>query len=369
MSSWRRWAVVALGVLVLISLPAFVARLPTSRSSVSAAVLLERLQRSATVAYSGFAESSGSLSLPVTATAVSSVSDLLSARTQLRVWWRSADDWRVDAVDATGERDVHGTAGGTWLWDYERNTATFTQPSDDPEVRMPQAPDLVPASLARRLLSQALPDEVQRLPAVRIAGKDAAGLRLTPSDPQSSIAHVDAWALAQSGLPVRVAVYAKGVADPVFTTSLEDLSTRVPSSAVTGFDPPASARIREEQNPDVVAEANQLAHVQPPAEIAGLHRNSEMQQVGSVGVYGRGVTILVAIPLPARVAVPLDEQLRALTGAKVTPQSTMITLAPVTLLLTAPDADGRAWLLTGTISPDVLGAAAIDVPSLDEATS
>jgi hypothetical protein len=368
MRSWRRWAVVAFGVLVLISLPAFVARLPTSGSSVSAALLLERVQRSATVAYSGFAESSGSLSLPVTTTEISSISDLLSARTQLRVWWRSAHDWRVDAVDATGERDVHGVPNGTWLWDYERNTATFTEAASDPVVRMPQAADLVPASLAQRLLSQALPSEVQRLPVARVAGTDAAGLRLIPADPQSSIAHVDVWALAAIGLPVRVTVYAKGVAAPVFTTALQDLSTATPSPSVTAFNPPATARVREQQNFDIVAEANQFAHVQPPAEIAGLRRDDEVQQVGSVGVYGRGVTILIGIPLPARVAVPLDEQLRALTGAKVTPQTTMVTIPPVTLLLTATDPDGRAWLLTGTISPDVLSTAAIVLPSLDEAT-
>ncbi len=50
-------------------------------------------------------------------------------------------------------------------------------------------------------------DELSRLPARRVAGRSAAGLRLVPADPASTIARVDVWADEASGLPLRVEVY------------------------------------------------------------------------------------------------------------------------------------------------------------------
>jgi hypothetical protein len=365
MTSVRRWAVVALGVVVLAALPTIVSRLPTSSNRVSAGQLLDRIEASADVAYAGFAESSGSLSLPVTTSQISEVSDLLSSRTQLRVWWRSSGDWRVDTVTLTGERDLHGTADGTWSWDYEANTATFTRASQDVRVRLPQSQDLVPGSLARRLLRQATPDEVRRLPVARIAGRDAAGVRLLPADAQSSIDHLDVWALPGNGLPVRLTAYAKGVSAAVFTTSLLDLSLSSPDPSITAFTPPPGADLREQQAPDIVAIMDQLADVRPPRTLAGLPSNDAIAAGGSVGVYGRGLTVLVAIPLPGRVARPLDDQLDRLVGATHTAHGTSVSLTPVTVFLTFPDASGQAWLLTGTVTPATVAAAAPDLPPID----
>ena len=366
MSSLRRWAVVAAGVLVLVALPAVVSRLPTSTSSISAGQLLERIQSSAGVGYSGFAESSGNLSLPVTTNQISEVSDLLSSKTRLRIWWRSAADWRVDAINLTGERDTHRGALGTWTWDYEANTAALVLNAVDEPIRLPQAVDLVPASLARRLLGQADPDEVRRLPVARIAGHDAAGLRLTPRDAQSSIGHVDVWALPGSGLPVRVTVYAKGLSAAVFTTSLQDLSTTTPGASVTAFTPPTGTRIRQQEAPDVVALMDRVADVQPPAQLAGLPTDDAIGHHGSVGVYGHGLTVLVAIPLPWRVAGPLGDQLGKLVGVTKTQNGVGVTVAPVTVFLTNQDAEGQAWLLTGTVTLSTLATAAGQLPPIDE---
>ncbi len=363
MTSWRRWGVVTLGVALLVALPSVVSRWPTSSSAVSASDLLRRIQASSGVAYEGYAESAGSLSLPVTTSQISEVSDLLSSTTRLRVWWRGPTDWRVDTVDLTGEHDLHGTTGGTWSWDYEANSVVFTR-SDD-QIRLPQARDLVPASLGRRLLSQAEPSEVRRLPVARIAGHQAAGLRLVPSSPQSSIDHVDVWALASSGLPVRVAAYGKGTSGAVFTTAFQDLSTSTPRPTVTGFTPPSGARIRTQNAPDVVALADRAARVRPPSTLAGLSTDAGVSPGGSVGVYGRGLTVLVAIPLPASVAGPLNDQVGKLIGVTKSDAGIGFTVNPVSVFLTTPDDDGRAWLLTGTVTAQTLATAATQVPSLD----
>ena len=65
------------------------------------------------------------------------LADLFGGHTQLRVWWRSAHDWRVDSIGFAGETDLHMTDQGCWTWNYESNTATFTEQPTDPEVRLP----------------------------------------------------------------------------------------------------------------------------------------------------------------------------------------------------------------------------------------
>ena len=88
---WR-WLVVGTGALVLLLLPATVAHLPVARSSVPLDTLLARVRASASVGYSGYAESTGGLSLPVGGQ-LDSVNDLFGGTTH----HPGADDSPVEA--------------------------------------------------------------------------------------------------------------------------------------------------------------------------------------------------------------------------------------------------------------------------------
>lgn len=332
-----------------------------AQSSIPATVLLGRIQHSGTVAYSGYAESAGSLALPVTQQ-FRNVADLLGGTTQLRVWYRDALHWRVDAINPTGETDMHRIAGGSWTWDYESNRATWTrQVGASASVRLPAAADMVPADLARRLLSEARPGEVSRLPAKRVAGRDAPGLRLAPHDAASTISHVDVWADAATGLPLRLDVHGKGVSGSVVTTKFLDVSLHVPAQSVLTFSPPAGARVRLQNEPDIAAAIDQFGNTTPPEQLAGLHLNGDLPAFGAVGVYGSGVTELAAVPLPDDVAVALGEQI---AGTAVTaPAGEEVGIGPLNLLLTPPDVVGTSWLLTGTVTLDTLAAASAELTS------
>ena len=83
--------------------------------------------------------------------------------------------------------------------------------SRDPDIRLPRTADLVPPVLAERLLRDVDADErTPASPRRRVAGVDAPGLRLAPAAAQSSIDHVDLWADPDSGVPLRVEVFADG---------------------------------------------------------------------------------------------------------------------------------------------------------------
>jgi hypothetical protein len=353
MLSVRRWAVVVGGVAVLSALPAAIGALPIHQSRIGADQLLSRIRGAANTPYEGYAESTGGLALPVTQQ-FRDVADLFGGTTQLRAWYRGPRDWRVDAITVAGESDVHASPAGTWTWDYESNRATWTSGVRAPDARLPIAADLLPTSLARRLLSEAVAGQVHRLPAKRIAGRSAPGLRLIPHAPGSTIDHVDVWADERTGLALGVDVYGSGTT--VLSTRFLDFSTRLPSRSDTAFVPPATAQVLTLDAPDIAAEINQFGEITPPPSLAGLVRNPALPAFGAIGVYGSGVTELVAVPLPDEVAFSLYRQLEetATTGK----YGLTLSVGPLSLLLTDANVSGGSWLLTGTVTPELLNRAA-----------
>ena len=350
--TWR-WAVVAVGVALLVSLPSLIGALPARSSDVSATELLAKVQASASVGHSGYAESVGGLDLPLTSD-FTALTNLLGDRTRIRTWWRGDEDWRIDAVQTTGEAGTYRDGSGIWSWDYEQDMIMRTS---EPTVRLPRVSDVEPAALARRLLSEARPADVSRIPGRRVAGRDAAGLRLRPSDNGTTIDRVDVWVDPGTGLGLRVEIYGKGTARPVLETAFLDFSAQTPPASATLFTPAEPEKVRGEINPDVAAAINVFAPVIPPATLAGLPGRPGLIGLGSVGSYGSGLTLLVAVPLPGRISRPLREQLSHTPGATKTADGVRIAVGPLSLLLTDAQ-DRRSWLLTGTVTASTLDTAA-----------
>jgi hypothetical protein len=350
--NWR-WGIVAVGIAALVALPTAIGALPARSSDLTATDLLAKVKASGSVGHSGYAESVGGLALPLT-TDFTALTSLLGDRTRIRSWWRGEQDWRIDNVQTTGEAGTYRDAGGIWTWDYEQDTIVRTS---EPTVRLPRVPDVEPAALARRLLSEARPADVSRLPSRRIAGRDAAGLRLRPSDPGTTIDRVDVWVDAPTGLGLRVEIYGKDTPRPVLETAFLDFSATTPPASTTRFTPAEPGKIRGGTNPDLAAAINVFAPVIPPATLAGLSGRPGVIGLGSVGTYGSGLTLLVAVPLPGRISRPLRDQLAKTPGATQTDQGVRIAVGPLSLLLT--DArNRRSWLLTGTVTAATLDTAA-----------
>jgi hypothetical protein len=361
-----RWAVVAGSVAVLVALPSVIAALPASDAATSAADLRRQALASTGVAFTGYAQSAGGLHLPV-GDQLTDVADLLSDRTTMRAWYRGPADWRVDVVSPTGETGVHADAHGTWTWDYEGATATRAVPS---ALALPTASDLLPSALGRRLLSEATDAEVSRIGAERIAGRDALGLRLVPAEEASSVARVDVWVDGDSGVPLRVQVFGEGAAGPDAEAALDtgflalDLTT--PPGAVTAFDVPPDADVREGQDAQLLQAAERGGRrnaITLPGQLTGLERRIIDGAPPSVGVYGRGITLLAVSPLPGRAAGPLRDALVSSPDAVVDELGVRISAGPLALML-ARGPEGPV-LLAGTVSLDALAAAATELTGGD----
>ena len=195
MRGLRRWALVAVATAALVGIPTVVLHQTTAENPVSAAELLSRITGSRDAGWSGYAESVGTLALPQT-DRLGQLADLLGSRTRVRAWYASPTSYRVDTQLIAGEDDLIVDPAGSWRWSYEQNLATRTATGG---ARLPEAVDLTPPELGRRLLSEADPGEVTRLPSRTVAGVDAPGLRVVPADPRSTVTAVDVWPTPSPG--------------------------------------------------------------------------------------------------------------------------------------------------------------------------
>jgi hypothetical protein len=359
-----RWLVVAAVALGLAAAPAVGRVIPARSSDVSASTLAHRIRAAHSMGWSGEVASQGALAVPISASAFSSVARLLGQRTDLRVWWRGPTNWRVDRLRSTGESDLVRDGGLIVRWSYEDNKVNFTPYSS---IRLPDDADIVPDELAHRMLSGARASELSRLPSRRIAGHSAAGLRLVPSDPRSTITRVDIWADEGSGLPLQVDVYGVGKSHPVLSTRLISVSLHEPSPKQANFELSSGLDFSRGIALDDAAGANAFAPFVPPARVAGLPRLGDTLDFGAVGVYGRGPTAILAIPLRDFVARGLRTELRKSQDSRDEGNRIALEIGPISVLL-ANVAKGH-FLIAGTVTPTTLLAAAKDLESGVQRTS
>ncbi len=153
-------------------------------------------------------------------------------------------------------------------------------------------------------------------------------------------------------------MYAAGSSTAAFTSEFRDFSSARPDDASVRFDPPAGVEVGFDDVLDIADAANQYAPVRPPDTVAGLPKAASSDR--AVGVYGAGMTELIAIPLRDREADALRDQLATTPGVDQTPERTAVSVGPLGVVLTGGPGDG-GWLLAGTLTRAALLQAADDV--------
>lgn len=342
----------ALGVALLVATPFVVRAWPVPESELTAPELASAIRASDDQPYQGLVRSRGGVELP-TDDSLEGAAKLLGRDGTLRVWWSGSDAWRLATLRTTGETDLLHQAGMNLRWVYESKNVTLYP---DTPIRLPTSADVLPPVLAERVLQGARPDEVERLPTERIAGRAAAGLRLTPADEQSSVGRVDIWADVETGLPLRVELY--GDTGPAaLSTTFADLSLGEPDDEVFAFEPPEDSRVRYEDVIDAAAAADSYADRIVPENLAGLEPRA--RTFGSVGLYGRGPTVLLALPLRHDDAHDLREELATRPGSACLDAGQTVATGPLNLMVTDPS--DNPWLLAGTVNRTALVDAARDL--------
>jgi hypothetical protein len=355
--AYRRWTIVVAGTALLCGLPALIAAWPVPAAAVPTAQLRARILSSARVPYQGYVESDVDLGLP-SLPDLGNVTSLLDGTTDQYAWYLSADQWRADVLTATGETDTYQSSEfETYQWNYSSDLLTQILGSEP--VRLPRAADLLPPALAQRLLSYVgSATRVSALPARRIAGVDAAGLRLTPAESTSTISAVDLWADSRTGLAVEVEIFGRDSTAPALVSQFLSVSFARPAAAILTPNLSTGVNFATSSLPDVTRILNGYGPGLPPS-LGGVARVAGVPGLPDVAAYGSGLARFAVVPLPSSTGQSL---IQAATSAGVTVQlgsgTAVIIQTPLVTVLVSQQSFGPVYLLAGTVTATVLEHAA-----------
>jgi hypothetical protein len=126
-----------------------------------------------------------------------------------------------------------------------------TLPTDASTAPGASAESLTPAELATRFLDAVDPStDVSIGDPVKVAGRSAYDLILTPDSATTLVSSVEIAVDADTGLPLRVDVFAEGSSDPAFHVAFSSLSLEAPSADLFDFTPPAGTDVTEKTLPN-----------------------------------------------------------------------------------------------------------------------
>lgn len=300
---------------------------------------------SAGTSFSGTVEQTSDLGIPEIPTTAGGTSttdalEFLTGSHTASVFQSGSESSRVQVIEDLAERDVYRTGQDVWTWDSEKNEAVHSVlPSHDDSAApegMPATP--VPAT-PRELISTVLEQagestDITLTDNVRVAGRAAYGIVLTPRTADTLVGDVTIAVDAETGVPLSAAITAAGQENPALSVAFTAIDFAEPSADIFAFTPPADADVIEAD----------LAERVPAA--------SDREAPSGLTVIGDGWSRIVGIPLPADAqssGSELDQLLTPVDGGRVLETSL------VSVFLTD---DGR--LLAGAVSAAQLQAAAAE---------
>jgi outer membrane lipoprotein-sorting protein len=221
----------------------------------------------------------------------------------LRVWYDGPDLARIALVGSLGESDVIHNGQDLWTWSSNTNTATHVRlpaapaqapsglPSAGPSIEPSHAP-LTPMDAANDVLAALSPTtSVTSAGSVTVADRSAYQLVIAPKDKTSLVGSVRIAVDSARHIPLRVQVFAAGVAKPAFEIGFTQVSFAQPDRDVFTFNPPPGAKITQ-ATPSAVRPPTK-----PPT-------GSAPDQSAKPKVIGSGWTAVVETTLPADLLTP-----------------------------------------------------------------
>jgi hypothetical protein len=355
----RRWVVVAVGLTLLCGLPVIASALPVSVPGLTASQLRGRILASADESYAGYAESNATFGLPPLA-GLTGLTSLLDGVTKMRVWRATPTRWRVDVLSDAGERDTYQLSGcRAYIWDSADQL--LTEVRGQQRFRLPRPADLVPPALALRLLSEAGQARFSVIAPLRVAGRSAAGLRMTPADPASTVGQVDIWADPTSGLPLMVEIFSRDSGRPALMSQFFQVSPWRPDSRVLTPVRAPGTGLTVTSAGNLAGALSNLGLVALPAQLADRDRLPVVPGFESIGVYGGGLATFVVLGVRGSAGQNLvaDTLSAGGTALDVTEGSAALISAPlINAVIVRPSGFFVTFLIAGTVSTQVLEQAA-----------
>lgn len=322
-------------------------------------------------ALSGTVSQSARLGLPQLGSTVgphgdpAALTGLLSGTSTLRVWADGPQRARVQLLGQLAETDVVRSGRDVWTYSSAKNEVThLVLPEGGPAARKAGSAAgqdagrvhdmaVTPDQLARRLVDAVEPiTSVGVGDSAEVAGRAAYELEIRPRTVSSLLEQATISVDAQTGLPLRVRLQARGQAEPAFDVAYTALDLGAPPAERFDFRPPPGAKVEERGGP---------AGKSPGAKVGRSPRSGRHGLPGGLSpallpqVVGTGWTSVVVVPAAAAPDSGSSPQLDQLLATATRPVAggRLLHTALLNVLITD---DGR-WLV-GAVTPDVLEAAA-----------
>ena len=297
----------------------------------------------------------------------SDLTSLISGTHTMRVWFAGPDMARMALLGTLGESDVIRNGRDVWVWSSKDKTAKhYVLPTHDaadksgPTPGMTGATDLPtsPQAAAERALAAITPStQVTTSGTATVAGRSAYELVLKPKEATSLVAQVRVAIDGTEHVPLRVQVFAKSVADPVFEVAFSAVDFARPDAAQFTFNPPPGTTVTDGKVPTdakkgIAPGASKTKTVAPQANPADMFK---------VLGKGWGSVLVVRMPVPdASAGAKADQsvaQLMKLVGLlpKVSGSWGSGHLMAGTVFSALLTDDGR--LVVGAVTPEGLYAA------------
>ncbi len=218
----------------------------------TAAQILASLEQANPAGFSGTIVENAKLGLPQLpdiqggGDASLSLTNLVTGAHTLRVWYAGQQKQRVALLGQLSESDV--IHNGSDLWTYSSTSRQVThstvKSSDSAALTHRDIGGMTPQAVADAALKAIDPTTaVQVDRTARVAGRAAYQLLLTPRDARSLIGSVRLAVDAQTSVPLRVQVFARGASSPAIQVGFTDVSFTVPDASVFAFVPPAGSTV------------------------------------------------------------------------------------------------------------------------------
>jgi hypothetical protein len=193
-----------------------------------------------------------------------------------------------------------------------------------------------------------------------VAGLAAAGVRLRPADPDTTVGRIDVWADPDTGLPVRVEATARGATTPVLSTQFLDLDRTAPDPALLVPTRSLAAGFTVTTQPDIAAAVNAAVPLRLPGSLVGRARQPSPGGIAGVAAYGVGFGAFLVLPLPGRTgAQAIDSARNNRVLPVILPRGVAYQIgASMLTAVVMQRRRGQILLLTGFVTADLLVQAA-----------
>lgn len=201
---------------------------------------------------SGTITQTSSLGLPELPTTGSdattgSALELLTGSHTARVFVSGSTKQRVQVLDSMAERDLVRNGSDVWLYDSKKKTAVHSTLAGR-DAKAPQTEGSIPTpdQLAAKLLSSVDSTTTVSLGNdLRVAGRTAYDLVLTPKSTDTLIGSVSIAVDSETGLPLSVDLFARSQKTPAASVGFSKLDLGAPDASLFTFTPPAGAKVTE----------------------------------------------------------------------------------------------------------------------------